>query len=104
MPDEVFTSGRWVVTPGSEERFVSAWREFAEWSKASFPEGAGWVLLLRDREQPNVFVSLGPWSSRSAIDAWRNDDGFRTRIASIRELLESFTPATMDAVVDIGRE
>lgn len=104
MADELYTSGRWVVKPGSEDQFVRAWREFAEWSKASFPEAAGWVLLLRDREQQNVFVSLGPWSTSSAIETWRGDTGFRTRIASIRELLESFTSATLDAVVDIGRE
>lgn len=98
--ESLFTSGRWTVKAGSEDRFVAAWEEFARWTKENVA-GAGWVFLLRDRSQPNLFVSIGPWESESAVEAWRASEGFQSRVARIRELLDGFEPSTLTPVVQL---
>ena len=95
----VWSSGTWTVRHGHEDEFVAAWREFASWSAAQFPGARAW--LLRDRDRPNVFVSVGPWPSDDAVAAWRALPGFGERIGRIRPLLESFEPRTLDDVVTI---
>ncbi len=97
MSDEVFTHGRWTVKPGREDEFVVAWSEFAEWTRKNIP-GAQWAVLLRDQQQRSVFLSLGPWESPAAVEAWRASEGFRTRVGRIRELLDGFEAATLDPV------
>jgi heme-degrading monooxygenase HmoA len=95
----VWTSGLWVVQPGHETEFTEAWREFATWSQGAFPGGRAW--LLRDRERPNAFLSIGPWPDDATIAAWRASPGFGERVGRIRALLESFEPRTLDAVVTV---
>jgi heme-degrading monooxygenase HmoA len=97
----LYTSGSWRVKPGREDDFVAAWQEIAAWTAAEMP-GAMWATLLRDQDDPSHFVSFGPWESEDAIDAWRASDGFRERVARIRELLESFEPMTGEAVADVS--
>jgi heme-degrading monooxygenase HmoA len=91
--DELYTCGSWTVIPGREDDFVAAWADLAGWTKANV-EGAGWAELVQDTEQPNRFLTFGPWESAAAIEAWRASDGFRERVGRIRELLESFQPGT----------
>lgn len=95
-----YTQGVWLVKPGRAEEFVAAWTEFARWTKANAP-GAGWAKLLRDVDNENRFMTIGPWASIDAIDSWRDLDGWRERIGAIRELLEGFEPATLEAVVEL---
>jgi quinol monooxygenase YgiN len=98
--NDVWTSGAWTAKDGRAEDFVAAWSEFAEWSaRTQHPERRAW--LLRDREHPNVFVSIGPWPSEAAVEAWRADPGFRQRVVRIRELLESFEPRTLDPILEV---
>jgi len=54
--------------------------------------------ILRDRERPNVFVTFGPFASVGDVDAFRASDLFRQGIETIRPLLDSFEPATLDEV------
>jgi heme-degrading monooxygenase HmoA len=61
----LYASGDWMVKPGREDDFVAAWRDLAEWSMENLAGGA-WAKLLRDREDPRRFVSLGPWDSLEA--------------------------------------
>jgi heme-degrading monooxygenase HmoA len=96
----IYTVGRWTVTPGQEDQFVEAWREMATRSAQEFP-GAS-VVLLRDRDQPNVFLSCGPWESLEQVEAWRASATFQQGIARIRPFLDAFEPRTMDPVVSIG--
>ena len=35
--DELFASGDWHVTAGSEDEFVQRWTEFLEWTRAEHP-------------------------------------------------------------------
>jgi len=97
----LYTSGSWRVKPGREGEFVAAWQELASWTAAEAP-GAMWATLLRDLDDPTHFVSFGPWESADAIDAWRASDGFRERVAGMRELLEGFEPMAGEAVADVS--
>jgi quinol monooxygenase YgiN len=96
-----YTYGVWVTKPGHEEEFIVGWRDLAEWTKAN-AAGAGWARLLRDAGEPNRFVTIGPWKSSRDIEAWRALPGFQERVARLRPLLESFTPANLDLCVEVG--
>ena len=98
----VYTVGIWIVKPGREDEFADGWREMAEWTTRSVSSGASGTLL-RDRERTNRFVSFGPWASVADIDAWRADPGFGERVGRMRDLLEDFSPMTLDDVTVAGR-
>jgi len=51
----VWTHGRWTVAPGREAEFIEAWSTLARASIGRF--GSEPPTLLRDREQPNEFLS-----------------------------------------------
>ena len=55
----------------------------------------------RDRDQPNRFISFGPWESLEQIERWRSSDTFKHGVGKLRELLEDFAPHTMDLAVAI---
>lgn len=93
-----YSSGVWIAKPGREEEFVAAWREFAEWSSAT-GGGRGWTKLLRDREQPTRFVSLGRWDSSDAEEA----GGLTAeRLSHVRELVDHLERSTLDEVGEVG--
>ena len=96
-----YTHGVWKVKPGRADEFVAAWTELAEWTRENVP-GALWATLLRDTADENRFVSLGPWESFEAIEAWRVHEGFRERVGQVRELLESFEAQTLESVAESG--
>jgi heme-degrading monooxygenase HmoA len=96
----VYTLGIWKVKSGAEDEFVAAWTEFARWSADHAP-GSSWVKLLRDREHPNRFISVGPWDSLEAIEAWRELEGWKQRIGEIRGLLEGFEAVTLDSAAEL---
>ena len=98
---QLYTSGRWTVVPGREDEFVKAWSEMAEWTSAEIP-GNSWATLLQHREEPNVFVSFGPWESAEAIAAWRESPGFQEHVGRIRGMLEGFEPGVFDCRVQVG--
>ena len=95
-----YTHGIWTVTPGHEDDFIAAWSEFAEWTKDEIA-GSSWAALLRDRELPNRFISIGPWESLDAIEAWRAEPGWSARVQALREHLDSFEPSTLDPVREL---
>jgi heme-degrading monooxygenase HmoA len=95
----VFTLGIWTVREGHGEDFVRAWRDLAEQTKEDFPDAT--ATLLRDRDQPNRFVSFGPWESLDQIEDWRGSKTFEDGVGRIRELLESFAPSTLDVAVEV---
>jgi heme-degrading monooxygenase HmoA len=99
--DELYTCGIWRVLPCREENFVSAWRDLARWT-AEHISGAGAATLFQDTEQPNRFVSFGPWESADAIEAWRASAGFQERVTAIRARLEGFEPGTFRRRAGVG--
>ena len=96
---EVWSSGTWSVKAGREDEFAEGWREFAQWAVENHNATRAW--LLRDRNRPNQFISIGPWPSDDALAAWRGDPGFDSRVGRLREMLESFEPRTLDPVVSV---
>ena len=96
----VYTLAHWRTEPGHEEQFVAAWQALADRTKALFP-GAS-AVLLRDRDDPSLFVSFGPWESPEVVAEWRSSTAFVEGVAGIREHLATFEPHTMDVrlVVD----
>jgi quinol monooxygenase YgiN len=97
----VYTSGDWLVKPGREQEFVDAWRELAEWSTREYgPEG--WGKLLRDKEDPARFRSVGAWPSDHVVAEWRASEGFKQRLAKIHELLDDVTIRTFELAAEVG--
>ncbi|GAC1323143.1 MAG: hypothetical protein NVSMB13_02610 [Mycobacteriales bacterium] len=96
----VYTLGVWTVRAGQEEQFVAAWQDMASKTAAEFPGASG--ILLRDRDQPERFISSGPWDSLELIEQWRASSTFREGVARIRPLVEVFEPHTMDPAAAVG--
>ena len=94
MP-KVWTHGRWTVKPGREDDFVRALHGIEEEARAELGTIPS-PTLLRDREHTNVFVTFGAWESVEQIEAFRSF--LFPRLGSLREVLESFEPHTLDEV------
>ena len=90
---EVWTHGKWTVTPGRERDFVSLWEELGDWTVKAFPRARG--TLLRDTERPNVFLSFGPWPDSETAAAGEAQRSSREHTAAIRETLELFEPVLL---------
>jgi len=97
MAKPPYTHTTWQVKIGREEEFVERWREWAEWSREQGLDAP--ALLLRDLENPQAFVSFGPWESVAAVRSWRGRPGYQERVARMLEVLESFEPRTLEVVV-----
>ncbi len=98
----VCTSGDQHVKPGREQEFVDAWREMAEWSTSQYGPN-GWGKLLRDKEDPARFRSVGAWPDERAVEEWRASEGFKERLAKIRGLLEEVGIRTFELATEVGR-
>lgn len=91
-----YTHTTWRVREGNEEEFVRCWGEWAEWSRRQgLVENA---LLLRDTEDPQRFVSFGPWESVGAIAGWRALPGYQERVDRLRRVVDGFEPRTLEVV------
>lgn len=96
----VYTHGTWTVKPRRADDFVDGWQELAEWTRSVYPDARG--TLVRDRDDPNVFLSFGPWPDAVTAAAWRSHPEFQAHVGRIRESLESFEPRLLDLVVEVG--
>jgi heme-degrading monooxygenase HmoA len=94
---QLYTHAIWTARPGREEEFVAAWSEFADWTEREVSADAT-GKLLRDTSTPNRFISFGPWESLEQIEDWRARDGWKERVARLRELLDGFEPSTLEQV------
>jgi heme-degrading monooxygenase HmoA len=91
-----YTHTTWEVKRGREEEFVERWSEWADWSHR---EGlAARAMLLRDVDNPELFVSFGPWESTRAIRSWRALPGYQERVGKLREVVDHFEPRTLEVV------
>jgi hypothetical protein len=92
---KIWTHGIWTVKPGREDEFVAAWRVMARAAVAEF-DPPGTPQLMRDRERPSVFRSLGPWDDPETVERFR---GFiQPHLQGIRELTESIEIFALDDV------
>ncbi len=80
---------------------MGAWRELAEWSTSEYGPN-GWGRLLRDKEDPTHFRSVGAWPDARVIEEWRASDGFKQRLARIRELLDQLAIQSFDLAAEVG--
>src|SRR5438105_11163755 len=99
-PDvRVYTLGIWTVKTGREGDVVHAWQELANRTKSDFPEET--ATLLRDRDQPNRFISFGPWDSLEEIEQWQSSDTFKQGVGTLGGMLDDFVAHTMDLAAEI---
>jgi heme-degrading monooxygenase HmoA len=89
MPGQSYSSGEWLVQPGSEEEFIERWTTFLEWSLNNAP-GAASAVLVRSTEEPRKFLSLGAWESQEAMEGWREMPRMQELLGQCRELCEEF--------------
>ena len=102
MTGQSYSSGEWLVQPGSEDDFVERWTTFIEWSLDN-AEGAESFVLVRSTEEPRKFLSLGAWESREAQEAWREMPRMRELLSRSRELCEEFESHTYTLAASPGR-
>ena len=92
----VYTSGTWKPSPGREDAFVEAWKQFAAW--ASQMPGAGTLHLVRDLEQPERFMSFGDWENIEQVRDWKSSPEFRERMARVLQHVDEFKPSELTLV------
>jgi heme-degrading monooxygenase HmoA len=97
---ETYTSGIWVVKPGEEDDFIAAWKKFAASGRAA-PGCVGALRLVRDVDEPNRFMSFGPWESVEAQQNWKATDVFREGMTRARRHVDDFTPAVYEVVASL---
>jgi quinol monooxygenase YgiN len=90
-----FTSGRWLVYEDQVSAFVGAWQEFADWATREVP-GSPWAILLRDRDNPRLFLSFGPSDSLESIEDFRSRPEFSEFLGRARPMLEDVQVFTLD--------
>jgi quinol monooxygenase YgiN len=97
----VYTSGVWIVKKGREDEFARRWQESSD--SVSLDFGNVKFQLLRDRENPQRFISLGEgWRNVEQIEAARSSPSFQDSMASIWRILESGEMTTLDLVAEVS--
>jgi heme-degrading monooxygenase HmoA len=97
----ICTTGIWVVKEGREDDFSRRWEESASNLSLEFPGVTS--RLLRDRENPRRFVSLGEgWRNTEQVEAARSLPSFQDAMASIWRLIESGDLSTLELVVEVS--
>jgi heme-degrading monooxygenase HmoA len=96
LMEKPYTHTTWRVRAGSEDEFVKRWSEWVDWSHREGLEAP--ALLLRDLENPQAFISFGPWANTAAVRSWRALAGYQERVARLSEVLDSFEPRTLEIV------
>ena len=97
----MYTSGVWIVKEGREDEFARRWQESADSVALDVPGMK--FMLLRDRENPRRFISLGEgWRNAEQIEAARSTPEFQDTMASIWRMLESGDISTLDLVASVS--
>ena len=95
--NQPYTHGLWIVKAGNEKAFIEEWSRFAKWT-AKNHSGAGNAHLLQDSDNPQQFVSFGPWDNTESIKNWREDLEFKKFVSKAKELSDSFQPRSLRRV------
>jgi heme-degrading monooxygenase HmoA len=98
---DAYASTNWHVAEGREGEFMQLWRDSLTWTKDNFDDFER-ARLLRDRADPSHLVSFIEWDSAEALDAWRNDPGFRERYAALEGLCREVVGSTYEEGVRVG--
>lgn len=96
---EIYTLGRWVVLPGREDEFVSAWRALAQlFLSLEHPPPEGTGVLVRSLDDPRVFYSFGPWDDPAHVAEMRAHPDTAARIGALVALCEDAAPGGYEVV------
>jgi heme-degrading monooxygenase HmoA len=87
-----------VVKPGEEAEFIRRWKDWASWTALQGLTGS--AKLMRDVDQPDRFLSFGPWEDIEHARHWRSLEGFQERIGRLQEVVVSFEPRTLEQVAE----
>jgi len=97
----VYTSGVWIVKEGREAEFARRWQESADSLALNVPDLK--FMLLRDRENPRRFISLGEgWRNSEQIEAAQSTPEFQDAMTSIWRVLETGDISTLDLVASVS--
>lgn len=95
-----FASGTWKVKEGSEDEFVSRWRDWIA-SSTRGVAGFGSARLLRDLGDPRHFLSFSDWDDPDSRRAWKESTEFAEGMAWVRELCDDFSGADYTEMVQV---
>lgn len=96
---EMYTLGRWLVTPGREDEFVAAWRGLADFFLSlEHPPPPGSGVLVRSLDDPRLFYSFGPWDDPSHVAEMRQHPGAAEHIGALVALCEDATPGGYEVI------
>ena len=97
----MYTSGVWIVKEGREGEFERRWQEGVDGVSLEFPDVK--FMLLRDRENPRRFVSLGEgWRNPEQIEAARSTPAYQDSMAAVWRVLDSGEMSTLELVVEVS--
>lgn len=97
----VYTSGDWYTVRGAEDAFVEAWRELFVTALAEV-DSHGSETLLRDKGNPQHFVSIGKWRDETAVALWRDGAGLAAVMDELRPLLETVDTSVYEVIDTVG--
>jgi quinol monooxygenase YgiN len=97
----VYTCGVWIVKEGREDEFARRWQESADNLALNVPDVK--FMLLRDRENPRRFISLGEgWRNAEQIEASQSTPEYQDAMTSIWRMLESGDLSTLDLIASVS--
>lgn len=94
---QIFSSAIWVVKSGNEQKLIDLWSDFADWTGKNIA-GSTEASLLQSLDEPQKFLSFGPWQSLESVEDWRSRPQFKEYFSQLQEICEEITPMTLKKV------
>jgi heme-degrading monooxygenase HmoA len=82
------------VKSGKETEFIEAWQTFADWTTQT-QAGAGEGVLLQGEDNPEYFISFGPWKNAENVVNWRAQPEFQEFLSKARDFCVEIHPQNM---------
>ena len=83
----IWALGTYRVKPDAADEFASLWLELAAYAVREF--GVPRPMILRDRDDPNTFVTFGAWDSLDTLHRFRSSPFVGERATALNELVET---------------
>ena len=90
---------RFRVRPGAEQTFVDAWTKLTEAALARVPGALG-SALLRDPDDPGIYVAVARWDSREAWQAFRSPPPLDAALSGV--LLDTAEVVSVEPLEEIA--
>ncbi|MER6128987.1 antibiotic biosynthesis monooxygenase family protein [Streptomyces sp. NPDC001795] len=95
-----WASGDWHVADGKAEEFLERWTEFLTWTKEA-NDGFLSARLIRQRHEPNHFISFSWWRDLESLKGWRNHPEFEVLFENCRALCTDVRTAGYELAVAV---